>query len=204
MNVLLQFMLHTLKQIYIFSRMEMNEALNVSCNFDGYLVSQIPDNMVEVELKIKTTRGKYTLIKDAYIRTERYCPWDKADRRTQIHTRRRRTPQREIISKDTTVDNTTSSETDIPNGEGFGYAPKAYTDPNHAATLSPTETEYSASKATQKIFIWEYCAICIKKYERCWCNGSDWDANLMDIEPPNSPATNPSNKTNMNKRPSSL
>ena len=172
----------------LFFRMEMNKALKVSCDFNSYLVCQIPDNIVE--LKIKTTRGKYTLIKDAYTRTERYCPWDRANRGAQIHTRRRRTPQKEIKGKDTTIDNSTSSETDIPNGEGFGYVPKNFTDPN-----SPTETEHSAPEGPQKKFIGEYCAICIKKYERCWCNGSDWDADPMDIEQPSSPATNP-NKTN--------
>ena len=94
----------------------------MSCDFDGYLVCQIPDIAVEVELKIKTTRGKYTLIKDAYTRTERYGPWDRADRRVQIHTRRRRTLQIDNTGKDTNIDITTSLETDIPNGEGFGYA----------------------------------------------------------------------------------
>ena len=55
-----------------------------------------------------------------------------------------------------------------------------------------------------------------KKYERCWCNGSDWDVDLMDIELPSSPATYTTNKINqqlllinvnktiINKRPSSL
>ena len=112
--------------------MENNKALNISCDIDGYLACQIPDNAVEVELKIKTTRGKYALIKDAHTRTEMYHPWDRADRRTKVHMIRKRMPQREIVSKDTTVD-TTSSETDIPNGEGFGYAPKVYTDPKYAA-----------------------------------------------------------------------
>ena len=127
-------------------RMENNKALNVSCDFDGYLVCQIPDNTVELELKIKTTRGKYTLIKDEYTRTERYLPWDRANRRAKVHTIRKRMSQREIVSKDTTVDNT-SSETDIPNGEGFGYAPKVYTDTKYAANLSPTETECSELEA---------------------------------------------------------
>ena len=49
--------------------MEMNKALNIVCDFKVYLVCQILDNTVEVELKIKTTRGKYTLIKDAHTRT---------------------------------------------------------------------------------------------------------------------------------------
>ena len=176
--------------------MEMNKALNVSCDFDGYLVCQIPDNMEEVELKIKTTRGKYTLIKDAYTRTKRYHPWDRANRRAQIHTRRRRTPQKDITGKDTTIDNTTSAETDIPNGEGFGYSQKVYTDPNVAAVISPTEVELSAPEEPQKIFIGEYRAVCIKKYERCWCSGLDWDVDLMDIEPPSSPATYHNNKIN--------
>ena len=129
--------------------MENNKALNVSCDFDGYLVCQIPDNTVEVELKIKTTRGKYTLIKDAYTRTEGYHPWDRADRRAKVHTIRKRMPQRETVGKDTTVD-TPSSETDIPNDKGFGYAPKVYTDPKYAANLSPTETECRESEAVQK------------------------------------------------------
>ena len=39
--------------------------------------------------------------------------------------------------------------------------------------------------------------ICVKKYERCWCNASDWDADPIDIEQPNSPTTNnENNKTN--------
>ena len=78
-----------------------------------------------------------------------------------------------------------------------------YTDPKYAATLSPTEAKCSASEAAQKYFMEEYCEKCIKKHKRCWCNGSDWDADLRDMEPPNSPATNPI-KTNTNKRSSSL
>ena len=63
-----------IKMNFIIFRMEMNKALNVSCDFDGYLIYQIPGNTVEVELKIKTTRGKFTLIRDAYTRTERCHP----------------------------------------------------------------------------------------------------------------------------------
>ena len=50
--------------------MEHNTALNLSCNFNGYLVCQMPMNTVEVELKIKTTRGKYTFNKDTCTRTD--------------------------------------------------------------------------------------------------------------------------------------
>ena len=62
--------------------MEHNTALNVSCDFDGYLVCQIPADMVEVELKIQPTRRKYTLNKDTCTRTERYCLWDREDKRS--------------------------------------------------------------------------------------------------------------------------
>ena len=120
--------------------MEHNNALNASCDFNGYLVCQIPENTIEVELKIKTTRGKYTLTKDSYSRTERYHPWDRANQRAKILTMRKRTPRKGIVNIDTSVDST-NSKTDIPNGEGFGYAPKVFTNPNYAATLPETETE---------------------------------------------------------------
>ena len=61
--------------------MDCNTALNVACDFNGYLVCQMPADTVEMELKIKTTRGKYTLNKDTCMRTERYCLWDRADMR---------------------------------------------------------------------------------------------------------------------------
>ena len=122
--------------------MEHNNALNVSCNFNGYLVCQIPKNTVEVELKIKTTRGKYTLNKDTYTRTKRYHPWDRAGRRVQIHTKKRRTPRRETINIDTPGDSN-NSETDIQDGEGFACAPKVFTNPEYVASLPQTESESS-------------------------------------------------------------
>ena len=52
--------------------MSINKQLNISCAFDGYSVCQMPKDVVEVELKVKTKWGKYTLIKDFHGRTERY------------------------------------------------------------------------------------------------------------------------------------
>ena len=72
--------------------MELNKALNIAYDFKGYLVCQILDNTVKVELKIKTTGGKYTLIKDAHMRMGKYRAWDRADRRAQVHSKRKRTP----------------------------------------------------------------------------------------------------------------
>ena len=76
--------------------MEHNTALNLSCDFHGYLVCQMPVNMVEVELEIKMTQGKCTFNKDTCIRTERYHPWDRADRKAKIHTKKRRSSRKEV------------------------------------------------------------------------------------------------------------
>ena len=61
---------------------------------------------------------------------------------------RKRTPRREIVDIDTSVDST-NSETDLPNGEGFGYAPKVFTNPEYVATLPQMETESSELEVTQ-------------------------------------------------------
>ena len=52
--------------------MNSNSALNVTCEFDGCLVCKMPADRVEMEFKIKTRGGKYTLHKDTNTRTKRY------------------------------------------------------------------------------------------------------------------------------------
>ena len=85
--------------------MNTNTTLNATCEFDGYLVCKMPADMVEMELKIKTRRGKYTLHKDTNTRTERYHLWERADKWSKIHIRR----SRRVVDSEVT----TSSETDI-------------------------------------------------------------------------------------------
>ena len=96
--------------------MEHNSILNLSCDFNGYWVCQMPKNMVEVELKIKMAQGKYIFNKDTCTRTERYHPWERADRRAKVHTKKRRTSRKEVEVE--TIDST-NSETDIQDGENF-------------------------------------------------------------------------------------
>ena len=122
--------------------MAQNMTLNATCDLNGYLYCQMPANTVEVEVKIKTTWGKYTLIQGDNSRTEKYHSWDRADRKTNIHTRRRRAHQREVVSNDSN----TNSETDMPMGEGFRYPPQIFTDPRLAATIPHTENEQSNMK----------------------------------------------------------
>ena len=58
----------------------MARQLNVTCNFYlGYLICDIPDNMVEVVVKIKTTFRKHTLVEDQERRIVKYQPWGRND-----------------------------------------------------------------------------------------------------------------------------
>ena len=67
----------------------MTKQLKVSCDFqDGLLVCELPKDTVEIVLKVKTRWGKHTLIEDQHSRTEKFCLWDRVNRRVKIHTRR--------------------------------------------------------------------------------------------------------------------
>ena len=146
----------------------------------------MPADTVEVELKIKMTRGKYTLNKDTCMRTERYHPWDRVDKRSKIHTRRT-TARREVDSEMVT----SNSETDIQNGKGSLYPPEVYTNPDLANTIPLTDTDNDVD-VTDPNFMGEFCKECVKKYDRCWCYKSDLIEDLIDVETPKAP-TNKSN-----------
>ena len=85
---------------------------------------------------------------------------------------KRRTSRKEVNVE--TV-GSTNSETDIQDGEGFAYAPKIFTNPNFATTIPLTETENDRVELTNNNFIGEYCNECVKRYNRCWCDKSNWD-----------------------------
>ena len=168
--------------------MDHNTSLNATCEFDGYLVCKMPADMVEMELKIKTRRGKYTLHKDTNTRTERYHPWERADKRSKIPTGR---STREVESEVTT-----SSETDIQMGKGFAYHPEIFTNPEFAKTVPLTDT-YSDEigvEVSNPNFIGDFCSECIKMYNRCWCFKSDWEDDLVEAETPRVLTKTKSNK----------
>ena len=107
----------------------------------------------------------------------------------QIHTKKRRTIRREADTE--TI--TTSSETDIQNGEGFSYPPKIFTNPEFAKTIPLTELDNYEIEVVNPNFIGEYHNECAKKYKRCWCYKSDWDDDLMDTETPKGPTERSNN-----------
>ena len=158
-------------------RTDHNTTLNLACDFNSYLVCQMPANTVEMELKIKTTRGKYMLHKDTCMGTERYCLWDRADKRSKIHTKRR-------TAREVELEITSNSKTDIQTGKGFAYPPEIYTNPEFAKTITLTDMDNDEVEVTNLNFIGEFCKECVKKYNRCWCFKSDCEEDLMDVETP--------------------
>ena len=117
------------------------------------MVCELAKDIVEVVLKVKMRWGKHTLIEDQYIRTEKYHPWDRADRRVRINTRRTRMPRhvQDPNSNDTEGDSveSTDSGTYLRTGKGFDYPPVIFIDPEYAANLPDSETE------GPQIIIWE-------------------------------------------------
>ena len=95
-------------------RMAFNKSLNATCNLDGYLFCKMPAGALEVEVKVKTTWGKFSILQDIHTRTEEYHVWEKADRRINIRTRMRKAPHK--MTNMQTKDNT--SETNVPVGQG--------------------------------------------------------------------------------------
>ena len=49
--------------------MASNKSLNATCNLDGYLFCKMPAGFLEVEVKDKTTWGKFSMVQDINTRT---------------------------------------------------------------------------------------------------------------------------------------
>ena len=130
--------------------MAFNKSLNVTCNLNGYLFCKMPKEALEVEVKVKTTWGKFTMIQDTHIRTEKYHTWENTQR-CHIKSRKGRTPHKAASVH--TEDNT--SETDIPTGHGLGYPPQIFTNPTYTATMTHTESEEVVKQETN--FLGRYC-----------------------------------------------
>ena len=91
----------------------MTKQLNASCSLqNGLLVCELTGGIVEVVLKVKMRWGKHTLIEDKYNRTEKFCSWERADRRVRINSRRKRMPRhtQDPNSNDTRGDSIESTD----------------------------------------------------------------------------------------------
>ena len=113
------------------------------------------------------------------MRTEKYCVWEKADGRSNVGTRKRKAPHREMTNMQT-EDNT--SKTDVPVGQGFRYPPQVFTDPRYAATVPHMEEEEEEQAGKSK-FLGRYCEFCDKYGETYYrCNSLDWEEGLLNVE----------------------
>ena len=164
--------------------MAFDKSLNATCNLNGYLFCKMPADALEVEIKVKTNWGKFSMLQDIHTRTEKYHAWEKADGRSNVKTRKRKAPLK--VTSIQTKDNT--SETDVPVGQGFEYPPQVFTDPRYAATVPYMEEEEEQSDKSK--FLGRYCEFCDKCGKLyCWCNSSDWEEGLLNVE---NPSSNPS------------
>ena len=105
--------------------MAFNHSLSANCNLNEYLFCKMPAGTLEVQIKVKTTWGKFTMVQDAHTRMEKYRTWEKAQRHP-IKSRKRRSPCK-MTSIQTEDD---ASETDIPTGQGFSYLPQIFIGPH--------------------------------------------------------------------------
>ena len=86
----------------------------------------------------------------------------------------------------------------VPVGEGLGYPPQVVIDQKYATNISHTEEEELNNVEENRLnFIGKYCEKCVGTHNMCWCNSSDWDEGLVDIENPTNADT-----TLESKRPS--
>ena len=169
---------HTSK---FYFRIAFNKSLNTTCDLDGYLFYKMPAGALEVEIKVKTTWGKFSMLQDIHTRTEKYHAWEKADRRSNVRTRKRKAPHK--MTNMQTKDNT--SETDVPVGQGFRYPPQVFTDSKYAAAMPHMEEEGEMEQESK--FLGKYCEFCDRCGEiHCWCNSSDCKEGMLDVEQPGS------------------
>ena len=90
--------------------MAFNKSLNAACDLDGYLFCKMPVGALDVEVKVKTTWGKFSMVQDIHTRTEKNHVWEKPDGRSTIKTRKRKASCKMTMMQ--TEDN--ASKTDVP------------------------------------------------------------------------------------------
>ena len=132
--------------------MALNKPLNATCDLDGYLFCRMPADTFRSGDQGEDQMGKYSMFQDTYTHTEKYCAWYRADRRSSMQTRRRRTPCREVRSSH--EDNNIMSERDVPVGQGLRY-------PLRCLQILSLLQEVSSNK-----FLGKYCDFCMKCGEK--------------------------------------
>ena len=133
----------------------------------------MPKGTLEIEVKVKTTWGKFTLAQNTHTRTERYHTWEKPWQ-CHIKSRKGRIPCKAASVH--TGEN--SSEIDIPTDLVFGNTPQNFTEPTYIAAVTHTDSDGEVKHKTN--FLGKYCEYCDRCRETCcWCFTSDGKRDLM-------------------------
>ena len=93
-------------------------------------------------LKIKTTFGKHTLVEDIERTKVEYRPWRRHSQpkiKMEMAKRVALLRCRKVKKEGTESGTSSDSGTWVPAGEGFGYPPKIFTDPNYPQTSDREE-----------------------------------------------------------------
>ena len=130
--------------------MAFNKSLNATCDLNGYLFCKMPVGALEVQIKVKTTWGKFTMVQDTHTRMEKYCTWEK-DQRCHIRSRKRKAPHK--MTNMQTEDN--ASETHVPTGQGFRYPPQIFTNPTYTVAMTHKESEGEVKQ--ERKYLDRYC-----------------------------------------------
>ena len=117
-------------------RMAFLKSLNAACTLNEYLFCKMTKGTLEVEIKVKTTWGKFVMIQNTQTRMERYHTWEKAQW-CHVKSKKGRTPHKaaSVHAEDN------ASETDMPTSQEFGYPTLIFTDPIHTAVMPHTDSE---------------------------------------------------------------
>ena len=119
----------------------------------------MPAGALEVEVKVKSTWGKFSMVQDMHTRMEKYHVQEKPDGRSTIRTRKRKAPHKMTMMQ--AEDQT--PETDVPTGQGFRYTPQVFTDSMCTHITPQTEEEEEGEAAQEGKFLGRYCEFC----DRC-------------------------------------
>ena len=152
--------------------MAFYKSLNAICDLNDYLVCKMPEGTLEVEVKVKTTWGKFTLVQNTHTRTERYHTWEKAPQ-CYIKSRKGRTPHKAASVHTEEI----FSETDICTGLGFENPSQIFIDPTHTVAVTHIDLDREVKHETN--FLGKYCEYCDRCVEtHCWCFTSNWEEGL--------------------------
>ena len=144
-------------------RMALLKSLKTAYNLNEYLFCKMPEGTLEIEIKVKTSWGKFTMIQNTHMRMERYCTWEKPQL-YHVKSKKGKTPHKTASVH--TEENT--SETDMPTSQEFGYPTLIFNDPTHTAVMPHTDSEGEAIHDSK--FLGRYCEYCNRRGDtHCWC-----------------------------------